>query len=743
MRLQLIIAGLVSLLIIGYLIWRFAKNYRRYRYIGSTFVYLLLCFVACYVCSLCAVYNPSTPPEEEVTLLSALGGSIFSAVKMFAVSFEYKAIAEYLTMGPAYAFFGIVYVFTSGASLAFVSLAIILSFAKGVIPKWRNFFRYFKPNRSIHYIFTDSGVTISSRLATELNKRRDIVRVVVTRKSQKTQEGTEFKDALIAQKFDVITEDFTDKYGKLIFRKSLSWINKHRKTYVYGMFSTDEDAIVFAKNFATAVTSNKKFLDAKEHYEKHFRDENGKYFNDLDLKTKNKVYDVVDRMQVLVSFQDHDIDLVYQFTKGTLGIVTTLSQYEIVASTFAYEHPISEFIDLNELLKQKDNKDMHVTFFGFGRINQEVFKKIMYGYQLWGDNVHKVNYHIADMESEELSQLFVNDYSRPLKNKEGELPRAHMYNINAIYNGEDLNNEQRLRDYVNQIKDKRFKPDGFELFIVSTGSPSNSLRFARILQRALHDALTAEQVKKCYILACGAGNQEVCDLFDATGAGNMLPSIRTFGSDSVIADYIHNRYVPFNDLAIGAQKAYRSRDLVKTYDDKTLFFTERLMWKANSKIDMLDNVAVIWNLRAKLALFGYDLVENDGKFEIKHGEQVISKEEFANEFNKHFKDTYELCDKLGQTIAEMEHNRWLMCSYLLKKYERRPLKDFLSDFKSKNKEKTANVCMTTNGGLRMLYKEGVSANKDKANSLNDLTYRYDTNALREIFSSLNVINEKR
>lgn len=735
MKLQLIIASVVSILIIGYLVWRFAKNYRRYRYIGSTFVYLLLCFVACYICSLCAVYNPSIPPEEEVTLLSALGGSIFSAIKMFAVSFEYKAIAEYLTMGPAYVFFAITYVSTSGASLAFVSLAIILSFAKGIIPKWRNFFRYFKPSRNIHYIFTDSGVTISSRLANELNKKRDIVRVVVTRKSQKTQEGTEFKDALIAQKFDVITEDFTDKYGKLIYRKSLSFINKHRKTYVYGMFSNDEDAIVFAKNFTSAVRENKKFKNAKAEYNKHFADKDEKYFNELDLKSKNKVYDVVDRMQVLVSFQDHDIDLVYKFTQGTLGVVTTLSQYEIVASSFAFEHPISEFIDLNEVLKEKDNKDMHVTFFGFGRINQEVFKKIVYGYQLWGDNVHKINYHIADMESEALSVQFVNEYSRPLGNESGDLPRAHMYNIDAIFNGEDLNNEQRLRDYVKEIAPKRFKANGFELFIVSTGSPSNSLRFARILQRALHDALTSEQAKKCYILACGAGNQEVCDLFDAS-KDKMLPTIRTFGSDSVIADYIDNRYQPFNDLAIGAQKAYRSKTMSTKYKDEVLFFTERLMWKTNSKTDILDNVAVIWNLRAKLSLLGYDLVENGGKFEIKQGDKVLSKEEFAKVFDSHFKNKYEECDEIGKTIAEMEHNRWLIASYLSKRYERRPLSDFLKDFKSKNAEKTSNICMTTNEGLRKIYSDGVKANKDKEESLNNLTYRYDTNALREIFSSL-------
>ena len=53
-----------------------------------------------------------------------------------------------------------------------------------------------------------------------------------------------------------------------------------------------------------------------------------------------------------------------------------------------------------------------------------------------------------------------------------------------------------------------------------------------------------------------------------------------------------------------------------------------------------------------------------------------------------------------------------------------------------------NVCMTTNEGLRTIYKEAVKSDSTQEDEARKLTYAYDIYTLEYIFDSILRINEK-
>ena len=767
MNLWIFLLCIAFVAIYGYLSFRFIKNLFKYGYIGNSAIYIGLSFLGCLLFSIYANLNPVEVPEN-FNRLTALASSVIGAVKMFALSFDYQAIGAFFQTGIIWnRIFAVLFVLTCALSLLFTSLSIVLNYVRMLLPKAKNFFRLFPRiksfrNKDVHYIFTDSKMTITSRLARELNHKKQVVYVVVTRKSLKTQEGTEYKDYLISQGFDVITENFSSKYAKLIYRKSRMGLFK-RNIYVYGMFSDDEESISFANYFVHAVTHDKSFIKVKGIYDK-FK-ENKKDINaaDLFLKLnyfqKRRVEHAVDRMKVFVTFHEHDHDFIYDFSSRTLGVVTTLSEYEMISSNFVMDHPISEFIDLNKLLASgaKDNKNLHVTFVGFGMINQAIFQKISQAYQLWGDNVNKIHYHILDREADGRVKYYANEYSDPNPNKkpklqEQVLPIPFLYGLDGALESEDLGDYEILQKYIESIKKDRFKEDGFEVFIIAAGKSSTNVSIANKLQRALHNHIKDENLKNTHIFV-RVGNEGINEMYkgvlgEAKENSKMIPEVQIFGNDALISDYIINKHLVYTELGVGVKKGFDREKYIAKYDDKQIYKLAKYCWHFKTKVGCLSDISPIWQLKPKLQLMGCELVETihpKTKAPIlsihKDGKQ-ISKEEFRTIFTELFEDRYEDNGPVGKAIAEMEHNRWLVASIILKNYEQRPLADYLADKNSKNQQETMNVCMTTNEGLRTIYKEAVKSDPKEEDEARKLTYAYDIYTLEYIFDSILRINEK-
>ena len=149
--------------------------------------------------------------------------------------------------------FGVGYVASSVLALLFASITAVTIFLRSFTVKTSNVFReFFIAKTRVNYIFTDSKNRRAVRLAEELNRSKDnTVKIIVTRSSLKTQDGTEFRDELVGRGLEVITENHTYNYFTCLVRKFLDkkfsklyfWYPyKKRQIRFFSVFNNDEDS---------------------------------------------------------------------------------------------------------------------------------------------------------------------------------------------------------------------------------------------------------------------------------------------------------------------------------------------------------------------------------------------------------------------------------------------------------------------------------------------------------------------
>ena len=251
---MIIVYGLIGI--------NFFIKIKKYKIIGSTIICILSAYLVCLAFSIFANLKPSIPPSTEINPFIAVASSFFDALKMFAISIDKESISAYISAGPYYAAFGIGYVITSLLALITTSISIILLTIRTFKAKIFTAWNYLFSSKDVYYIFSDPRSEVVLKFAENLKKdKKNIVVLYVTRASQKTQEGTEYKDMLLTKGFHVKIENFSEGLCRALFKKFGS---KHR-VFCYGLFSTDDLSLKFAEDFATAILSNKRFkaLDNK------------------------------------------------------------------------------------------------------------------------------------------------------------------------------------------------------------------------------------------------------------------------------------------------------------------------------------------------------------------------------------------------------------------------------------------------------------------------------------------------
>ena len=209
----------ISLIIFGILFYRFFHNFHKYRYMGNSFINVGICYILCLAYTMTLKFTP-IDGVDALTGGLAFTSSFFDAIKMMVGSFDVKVLQEYASNNDigriiyAYAF-----VVTSIGSLVTTSLSVILGFFFQFKPNITNFFGdifHSSRTRENVFIFTEPRVKMSIRLAEKLRDSGDFVRIVVSRKSQSTQEGTEFKNRLVMEGFDVWTENASSNFASYI-----------------------------------------------------------------------------------------------------------------------------------------------------------------------------------------------------------------------------------------------------------------------------------------------------------------------------------------------------------------------------------------------------------------------------------------------------------------------------------------------------------------------------------------------
>ena len=714
--------------------------------------------------------------------------SLFDALKMMAVAFDRSVVNAFVIKGSVYSVFGIYYAVVSFFALITTSISTILFVSKSFGAKITNFFRSFNKSRNVYYIFSDPQVPQSIKLANELkkgdgkSKKGNIVKMYIQSSSLKTQAGTEYRDALKNAGLDVRSEPFSSKLCSKIFNKHFDPLfkdnknKKHRKAVVFGLFSNDALSTELAINFTKAINDNnfektkndKKFKGNNANFKVLFQKYTDEKFdiNTADNEQIEDDFEKLNHFRVFVTYQDADIDLNHNFSGRTLHIVNTLSQYDMISSEFVLTNPITNFIDIEEINTSKD-KSLNVTFLGLGKVNAPIFEKLTYAYQLWGNNKFLINYHILDKNANSLVENYSNEFTNFNKKEatsKDYLEKPYLYNIEADCDGKDLSSFEVLSNHIKNIakKDGRFENPGFEMFVISLRNTNTDVDVALNLRKALLKNIDNEKLNKTVIFVRIA-DQSIIDtlepennfvikqselnehkLGNLVNKGNkIIVPIIVFGQNAMMSRFVEDHYSVLTKLGICTQKAYNN----EITDEKLKDTKTYLDWIKSKKIDVLSNVATVYSLKTKLEIFGYRYIDN---FENK--EDIILATAGCLEAINEEKDA---CEKGFTTItsekdgsklmmlAELEHKRWVATSYLYYKYGQWKPSCYVdptnysedkNKFLTSDPSGTKHICMTTNNGLKELYKIQTSLDfkKGEEEKALKLTFGNDIQAIIDV-----------
>lgn len=793
---MILLTFLVPVVIIGLVIW-FIYRFKTYNYIGNVYIYIVSAYLMCLVLSLFVNLNPIHVNSTEVLIIngvpteisssttnvsgdnafSAIAVSIFDALRMMAIAFDKSVIAPYSHQVGEYAAwykaFAIVYNAASLVALLSTSIGVILFFSKSFFAKLRNFFKSLNPKREVYFIFSDFEVAgPAKKLASALKKDKHIVIMYVTKASLKTQDGTEYRDALINEKLDVKSESFSRKVCKFLFDKYFNrhfkrflffpWPYHNRKVTVYGLFSTDDSSIELASNFKEEIRQNKYF-------KKYYLENQKANVGQLEL------FKYLDNFRVFVTCQEYDIDVPYDFSGQTKHIINTLSQYDMVSSEFVLKNQLVDFISVKDgdrtVVKVDDtNKDaFHISFFGFGNINRPIFDKMTYAYQLWDDKDHKMHYHVYDYHADEIVAGLENEYVNEVKQEKGGFEKPLLYYLDANCNGEDLTSYEMLCEHFAEIKNdpNRFNPNGFEVFVVSAATTNTDINIASNLRKVLYRIFSNDlkRLSRTFIFV-RIGNETIAESFKAVGKDyvfeqdnfnkfnlNTLPIV-IFGQNTNMAEFIDKDYEILTRLGQVANTSY---------SDEPVSEEEAIAsWLSLKKIGVLDNIASAYSLKTKLAILDMNLTDY-WVIQDKNSGQPLDKENYQSALNKQkeaagaYPPEGEKKNTPMMKLAGLEHNRWLATSFLNHKYGQLSFEEHLEvnlknnkrRGKTKDPNETKHVCMVTNDGLRELRAKLISKDAFKGTGVepldvkdvDKLVYDNDIIMMNNIFEELVSIHQ--
>ena len=865
----------------------FWYKWGRYRFVGNQYIYALILLVVCIGLAVVSNIFPveivnkislndtiyTVKDANESGTLAKIASSLFEGIKMMGFGFDRDKLSAYLEHFKDINYlhqtiFGVSYFAVSLIGLFFTSAIVALTLFKNFLIKAKTFFRSFCPKKEVYYLFSDSAVTITEKLAEELQRDGHIVVIYLSRASQLTQAGTEFKDNLITKGFDVRIESYGDGLIKYIFGKAFNkyfnWFFRllgfgKRKVRVFGLFSDDETSVELASSFKKAVVNNWHFKPLRRRIYASsnagskqiaaLKDENFKKYvsgqevvddivnnsqgllsllsNSIGLKNVANIFDykiyrfikdnkigdsdfpfllhhflrlnypinkiinysknrvnswikklektkkktvsdykmnVINQFRVFLTYHESDIDIVSHYSDSTLHIVNTLSQYDMISTEFILANQLNSFLEIpSDGSDIPDNNYMHVTFFGFGKINRPIFEKMTSAYQLWHDNKNKVHYHIIDREAIARKESVLNRYTYIHTEKYNYDPKTtildsdevdqvvppFLYDVEAECEGQNLDDYNTIDNYVKALFEKednnRFNRQGFEIFVISVRNTSSDIKIASHLRKAIleHSKGKKKSINKAIIFVRVA-NRQTADsffnnnafvksqhdvsnglLFKERNADEMVPIV-LFGENALMSTYISKHLETITGYATEALRAYGN---ISLQDAKK-------QWLLTDKREALSNIATIYSLKPKLALFGFKLNENY--------ELIADKEKYeAFLNNESFKDPKKLekHDDMKH-LAGLEHNRWVAAVSQIYNYGPMPIDDYVGpkyNFNSKTPDYTLHVCMLSNAGLKCLRDAIIRKYKGdeaKENKAWNLTLVYDIAMMQKIFESL-------
>lgn len=777
-----IITAVVELVLIGV----FLYNLIRYRYLGNKYFYV---FVSVLVL---LMYSTYVNKSSDLSI-SMFGNIVFDTIAAAVGKVDTEKISWLFLPGEWNKWLVIFYFIASYTTFAFLSITVILNFAKLFLNAFIFYKRRIINGANVYYLFTDSRnetvIPLATKLLDETKGRKNSVKVFVSRASLKTQEGNEFRDMLVGLGIPVQAEKFSYRMARKIFNSRYSKLHLFNKqqSFIYLLFSNDETTTKVATDFKEAILKNRKFDEIKKYITLLNKTKDKDKLEKLKENFNEKEYDLLQKIQIFVTYQETDLDILHNFSGETLHIMNTLSKYDMIASRFVFDNPISQLVDLNNIKLKEDNKHLNVTLLGFGVVDRAIFERMTFSYQLYGDNINKVNYHVLDRDADSLIKPYVNEYTD--RNNS-----VYLYSIDSAFDGEDLRHYETIDRYISSLQNNpnRFQNDGFEIFVISVINSNNDLNIALNLRRAIlkyfndrceqvviyvrvAERLIGEQFRDSNLSFTYENLSHIHEVKDfdkktdvekeayfnsfkdeeerKAAEKRLIKDLKApiilFGNDAIMSTYLAREHKYFMGFAENAWKSYQLEQAYNNYSETQL---DRL-WLKQNKQEVKNNTDYVLSLRTKLSLFGYKLNLNkqENQYLMVPGDDVSILTSGENE--ETFLERTKLKDETGDVakvlkIADMEHNRWLQSNnqrfrYLFKDYTKEKDEDLFGVNKDTNEKEitrkyndnTQHICMITNEGLRDFYKYVEKKNSEYKDVALKLVYTNDIVQLRTIIKN--------
>ncbi|MBQ2740948.1 MAG: hypothetical protein IJF39_04960 [Clostridia bacterium] len=483
-----------------------------------------------------------------------------------------------------------------------------------------------------------------------------------------------------------------------------------------------------------------KCLKGKEHHLIVFRDSGYSYSSILScfeaLKAKADK-----RLFLHIEVDANEMSMVREqylseISKNANSFVLPFCRYELMARRFVCEHPITKYIP-NDFFREnktlKDGKAINVVFFGFGKVNYELFKLMATGFQFAREKDGKlcsapVHYYAYENNGEQLN----NEYFIKLLNEYEQLfarsdlpPAEKICDLREIQpmDAHDAKIRKQVRELVHE--------DSYTYFIISLSDDFKDAAFAH----ELNNALEAKDHYKIFVRAKEKENRLL---------NRDDENIVYFGENEEV--FLHENIV--NDDLM--QLAQNVNDL---YNDcsKSKWFQLR-EWQKLPVVEQYSNVNAALSIYFKLYLLGFALKKEAGTGISKEDFEKLCPDAFMKDLGKDRQFFFET--RTANVLAFIEHSRW-NAYYLLSGYKPLPFKDFTWTRNSKGKDvlqhknvkNLRHACLTTYEGLDALIEhkhQVIKAASDKKekdvetvdkNAL-DSIYRYDYMVIDGLYDAL-------
>ena len=469
-----------------------------------------------------------------------------------------------------------------------------------------------------------------------------------------------------------------------------------------------------------------KCLKGKEHHLIVFRDGGYSYssilscFEALKAKADKRLF-----LHIEVGANEMSIvreQYLSEISQNANSFILPFCRYELMARRFVCEHPITKYIPknfFNENKTLKEGKEINVVFFGFGKVNYELFKLMATGFQFARQKDGKlcsapVHYYAYENNCEQLNNEYfiklLNEYEQLFENS--DLPPAEkicdLKDVQPI-DAHSAKIRKQARDLVHE--------NSYTYFILSLSDDFRDAAFAH----ELNNDLALKNHYKIFVRAKEKENRLL-------NRGNQ--NIVYFGENEEA--FLHENIV--NDDLM--QLAQNVNDLYNDCSQNKWFQLRE--WQKLPVVEQYSNVNAALSIYFKLHLLGFDLKKETGTGISKEDFEKLCPDAFMKDLGKDREFFFET--RTANVLAFIEHSRW-NAYYLLSGYKPLPFKDFTWTCNSKGKDvlqhknvkNLRHACLTTYEGLDTLIEHKYQVIKQASDKKEKDVETVDRNALDSIY----------